>query len=136
MECTTALLYTGVSRQEYWSGLPFPSPRDLSNPGTEPRSPASQADSSPSEATGMLFAKDLIEQAARKYRRAIKKGLNDPDNHDGAVLHPEPDIPEREIKKALRSIGEGNGNPLHYSCLETPVYRRAMVHSLGFENRQ
>ena len=112
MECTTALLYTGVSRQEYWSGLPFPSPGDLSNPGTEPRSPALQADSSPSEATGMLFGKDLIEQAARKYRRAIKKGLNDPDNHDGAVLHPEPDILEREIKKALGSIGEGNGNPL------------------------
>ena len=30
-------------RQEYWSGLPFPSPRDLSNPGTEPRSPVSPA---------------------------------------------------------------------------------------------
>ena len=27
------------SRQEYWSGLPFPSPGDLPNPGTEPRSP-------------------------------------------------------------------------------------------------
>ena len=32
------------SRQEYWSGLPFPSPGDLLNPGTEPRSPASWAD--------------------------------------------------------------------------------------------
>ena len=30
----------GFSRQEYWSGLPFPSPGDLSNPGTECRSPA------------------------------------------------------------------------------------------------
>ena len=39
------------SRQEYWSGLPFPSPRDLPNPGIEPRSPALQADSLPSEAT-------------------------------------------------------------------------------------
>ena len=28
------------SRQEYWSGLPFPSPGDLPNPGIEPRSPA------------------------------------------------------------------------------------------------
>ena len=35
----------GFSRQEYWSGLPFPSPGDLPNPGTEPRSPASQSDS-------------------------------------------------------------------------------------------
>ena len=34
----------GFSRQEYWSGLPFPSPGDLPNPGIEPRSPAFQAD--------------------------------------------------------------------------------------------
>ena len=33
------------SRQEYWSALPFPSPGDLSDPGTEPTSPALQADS-------------------------------------------------------------------------------------------
>ena len=33
------------SRQEYWSGLPFPSPGDLPNPGIEPGSPAWQADS-------------------------------------------------------------------------------------------
>ena len=31
---------TGFSRQKYWSGLPFPSPGDLPNPGTEPESPA------------------------------------------------------------------------------------------------
>ena len=34
-----------LSRQEYWSGLPFPSPGDLPNPGIEPGSPVSQADS-------------------------------------------------------------------------------------------
>ena len=34
----------GVSREEYWSGLPFPSPGDLPYPGMEPRSPALQAD--------------------------------------------------------------------------------------------
>ena len=33
-------LSMGFSRQEYWSGLPFPSPKDLSNPGIEPGSPA------------------------------------------------------------------------------------------------
>ena len=32
------------SRQEYWSGLPFPSPGDLPDPGIEPRCPALQAD--------------------------------------------------------------------------------------------
>ena len=40
------------SRQENWSGLPFPSPGDLPDPGIEPRSPASLADSSPSESPG------------------------------------------------------------------------------------
>ena len=42
----------GFSRQEYWSGLPFPSPGDLSNPGIEPRSPALQTDALPSEPLG------------------------------------------------------------------------------------
>ena len=37
------------SRQKYWSGLPFPSPGDLPNPGIEPGSPALQADALPSE---------------------------------------------------------------------------------------
>ena len=35
----------GFSKQEYWSGLPCPSPGDLPDPGIEPRSPALQADS-------------------------------------------------------------------------------------------
>ena len=38
-------LSVGLSRQEYWSGLPFPSPGDLPNPGIEPESPALQVDS-------------------------------------------------------------------------------------------
>ena len=42
----------GFSRQEYWSGLPFPSPQGLSNPGIEPWSPAWQADSLPFELQG------------------------------------------------------------------------------------
>ena len=45
----------GFSRQEYWSGLPFPSPGDLPNPGIEPGSPALQADALPSEPTGKLY---------------------------------------------------------------------------------
>ena len=39
-------------RQEYWSGLPFPSPGDLPDPGIKPRSPTLQADTSPSEPPG------------------------------------------------------------------------------------
>ena len=42
----------GFSRQEYWSGLPFPSPGDLPNPGIEPRSPTLQADALTSEPPG------------------------------------------------------------------------------------
>ena len=42
----------GFRRQEYWSGLPFLSLGDLPNPGIEPRSPALQADSLPSEPPG------------------------------------------------------------------------------------
>ena len=40
------------SRQEYWSGLPFPSPEDLPRPGIDPRSPALQADALPTELGG------------------------------------------------------------------------------------
>ena len=40
------------SRQEYWSGLPFPSPEDLPDSGIKPGSPALQADSVPSEPPG------------------------------------------------------------------------------------
>ena len=42
----------GFFRQEYWSGLPFPSPGDLPDPGIEPGSPALQADALPSELPG------------------------------------------------------------------------------------
>ena len=41
------------SRQEYWSGLPFPSPGNLPNPGIKPWSPTLQADSLSSELPGM-----------------------------------------------------------------------------------
>ena len=42
----------GLYRPEYWSGQPFPSPGDLTNPGIEPRSPALQVDSLPTEPQG------------------------------------------------------------------------------------
>ena len=42
----------GFSRHEYWSGLPFPSSGDLSNPGIEPRSPALRVDPLPSKPPG------------------------------------------------------------------------------------
>ena len=44
----------GFSRQEYWSGLPFPSPGDLPDPGIESRSPTLEADALPTEPQGKL----------------------------------------------------------------------------------
>ena len=52
----------GFSRQEYWSGLPFPSKGDLPKPGIEPRSPALQADALISEPLGKPC---LIKQAIK-----------------------------------------------------------------------
>ena len=48
-EALQAPLSMGCFRQEYWSGLPLPSPGDLPNPGIEPTSPALQAVSLPAE---------------------------------------------------------------------------------------
>ena len=50
----------GFSRQEYWSGLPFPSPGDLPDPGIEPRSPALQADALTSEPPGKPPLMDIV----------------------------------------------------------------------------
>ena len=52
----------GFSRQEYWSGLPFPSAGDLPDPGIEPGSPALRADALPSEPPGkpMVRGRDFF----------------------------------------------------------------------------
>ena len=49
---TVAYHAHGLSRQEYWSGLPFTSPGDLRDPGIEPGSPALEADALTSEPPG------------------------------------------------------------------------------------
>ena len=51
----------GFSRQEYWSGLPFPSPGDLPNPGIKAGSPVLQADALPSEPPGKLYIAMIIK---------------------------------------------------------------------------
>ena len=55
-----APLSMGFSRQEYRSGLPFPSPGDLPGPGIEHGSPELQAVSLPSELPGKLFESDYL----------------------------------------------------------------------------
>ena len=59
-----APLSMGFSLQEYWSGLPFPSPGDLPNPGIEPRPPLLQADALPSEPGKLLGRKRWCRKAS------------------------------------------------------------------------
>ena len=62
-----APLSMGFSRQEYWSGLPFPSPGDLSHPGIEPRSPTLHAD--------FFFYQFSYKGSPPKLIRALKIGF-------------------------------------------------------------
>ena len=64
-----APLSMGFSRQEYWSGLPFPSPGNLPDPGIEPGSPALQADSLPIELWGKPI--ELIEYLSISLSRSV-----------------------------------------------------------------
>ena len=69
----------GFSRQEYWSGLPFPSPGDLPNPGIEPRGPTLQADALTFEPPGkpLLWTKQRrkwkMGQAVGKIRHMLTR---------------------------------------------------------------
>ena len=60
-------LSMGFSRQEAWSGLPFPSPGDLPDPGIEAGSPALQADSLPTELQGKTRLKGRVPQTLRHH---------------------------------------------------------------------
>ena len=58
----------GFSRQGYWSGLPFPSPGDLPDPGFKPWSYTLQADSLPSEPLGLIYTyQNYIVQNNKKF---------------------------------------------------------------------
>ena len=104
--CTAARqapLFMGSSRQEYWSVLPCPPPGDLPNTGIKPRSPAVWAGSLPAEPP--------------------EKPLQTQETQETQVRSLGPEDP----------LGEGNGNPFWYSCLENPMNRgawRAAVHGV------
>ena len=59
----------GFSRQEYWSGLAFPSPGDLPDPGIEPGSPALEADALTSEPPGKPKSKDSFPKKEMNFTR-------------------------------------------------------------------
>ena len=69
-----APLSMGFPRQEYWSGLPFPAPGDLPDPGIEPGSPAVQADSLPTATREALTPKNLpglVQFSSVQFSRSV-----------------------------------------------------------------
>ena len=67
-------------------------------------------------------AENIKKRWQKDTEELYKKHLHDPDNHDGVITHPEPDILEGEIKWALRSIttkiaGRGDGIPVQFSSV-------------------
>ena len=63
----------GFSRQEYWSGLPFPSPGDLPKPGIEPGSPALQADALLTEPPGRAEGEEELRSILMKVKEESEK---------------------------------------------------------------
>ena len=92
----------GFFSQEYWSGLPFPSPGDLPDSGIEPRAPALQADSLPSQ--GSPGAVPVVKNVPARAGETRYTG---------------------SIPGSGRPPGGGHGYPLQYSCLENPMDRGA-----------
>ena len=59
--------------QEYWSGLPFPTPGDLPDPAIEPKSPALQADSLPAESPGKPNCNNNLTQMTTIHQIPVRK---------------------------------------------------------------
>ena len=82
------------SRQEYWSGLPFPSPEELPSPGNKSRSPALQADSLPFELQGSLYSesesRSVLTDSLRPHRRQptrLRRPWDSPGKNSGVGCH-------------------------------------------------
>jgi len=74
MDCSLPSSFVhGIPRQEYWSGLPFPSAGDLPHPGIEAGSPALQADSLPSEPPGKLFKNRALLKLIHHHYKMVWK---------------------------------------------------------------
>ena len=80
----------GFSRQEYWSGLPFPSPGHLPDPGLEPRSPALQADVLTSEPPGKPSIEDNYRRVSISQPLGSQSASSDL-NLANQLVHPRPE---------------------------------------------
>ena len=115
----------GFSRQEYWSGLPWTPPGDLSNPRVKPRFPALQANSLLSEPPGKpkntgMGSLSLLQGIflTQKFNQGLLNCF--PGGSDGKASACNAGDPG-SIPGSGRSSGEGNGNPFQHSCLENPM---------------
>ena len=120
----------GLSRQEYWSGLPFPPPGYLPNPGIEPACSALQANSLPSEPPGKLPSSTIVQMyftkadpkpCAKSLTVFNKQQLSNKQTVKNLLAMWETGL----IPGSGRSPGGGHGNPLQYSCLGNPMDRGA-----------
>ena len=110
------------SRQEYWSGLPFPSPENIPEPGIKPRSPC----------IGRKILYYLSHQgspleAVMAREKQLQSGKDKPQHWNSrsspwcCSIQPKP-----PLRVSMGFPGtEGNGTPLQYSCLENPMDRGA-----------
>ena len=114
----------GFSRQEYWSGLPFPSPGDLPDPGIEPGSPTLQVDTLTSEPPGKptltLFKGYLLQYSWASLVAQLVKNL--------------PTMRVTWVLGLGRSPGERKGYPLQYSGLE--ISMDCTVHGIAKSRTQ
>ena len=124
-----ASLSMGFSRQEYWSGLPFPSPGHLPDAGIKPAFAALQADSSPLSHLAIIHIVYLLFLRFFWRRQWHPTPVLLPEKSHGRRSlvggspwsRTESDTTERlHFHFSLSCIGEGNGNPLQYSCQENP----------------
>ena len=111
------------SRQEYWSGLPVPSPGDLPDPGIKPGSPVLHQEVA-------LMALTPCQLLDGDWASQVVLVIKNPPANAGDIR----DV--GSIPGSGRSPGVGTGNQLQYSCLENPMDRetwQVTVHGVTTE---
>ena len=135
LDCShLAPLSLEFSRWEYWSGLPFLSPRDLPNPGIKHGSPTWQADSLPSEPPGKPQYRDFLSlflasiftlNSVISFLKPVRPGVSIwvlDIQHGPAWSLAQLQAGRMGTHGVLfLYYGEGNGTPLQSSCLENPM---------------